>query len=61
MIFSQASRITDRQRVWVARNNDDSSLGTIASQWGTKSWVIAGEWHKRYKDEAIEKIPCFED
>jgi hypothetical protein len=61
MILSQASRITDRQRVWVARNSDDSSLGTIASEWGTESWVLAGEWGRKYKKEAIDKIPSFED
>jgi hypothetical protein len=61
MILSQASRITDRQRVWVARNNDDSTFGTIASRWGCKSWVLAGAWGKRYKEEAIAKIPSFED
>ena len=61
MIFSQASRITDRQRIWVARNNDDSKLGTVASEWGMKSTVLAGAWGKKYKEEAIAKIPVFED
>ncbi len=44
MILSQASRLTDRQTVWVARKNDDSSFYRLTTDYGVPATVWAAQF-----------------
>ena len=40
MRFSPASRLTDRQTIWVAYRNDGTSFNKITPPWGTDAVKI---------------------
>lgn len=44
MILAQASRLTDRQTVWVARKNDDSPFYRLTTDYGVPATVIAAQF-----------------
>jgi len=44
MILSQATRLTDRQTVWVARKNDDTPFYKLTTDYGVPATVIAGQF-----------------
>jgi hypothetical protein len=44
MILSQASRLTDRQTVWVARKNDDSPFYKLTTDYGVPATVWAAQF-----------------
>jgi hypothetical protein len=59
MILSMSCNLKTRRIVWTGRNNDDTILGNLHPL-GNDSVSIAGKYAKKYKDEALEKIPTFE-
>ena len=44
MILSQASRLTDRQTVWVGRKNDDTPFNKLTTDYGVPATVIAAQF-----------------
>lgn len=44
MILSMASRLTDRQTVWVSRKNNDESFNRISTDYGVSAVTIASHW-----------------
>ena len=61
MIFSQASCLTTRQRMWIGRKTDlgpQFGYGDQPTQIET-SW-IAGVHAEKWAQEALSKIPSFE-
>jgi hypothetical protein len=44
MILSAACRLTDRQTVWVARQNDDTPFNRITTEWGIPAHVYAAQF-----------------
>ena len=44
MILSQASRLSDRQTVWVARKNDDSPFYKLTTDYGVPATVWAAQF-----------------
>ena len=61
MILSQASRLADRATVWVARKNNDESFTRITCPSGHPASVWAAQFAEVHHDEAIAKLPTFED
>ena len=59
MILAQASRLSDRAHVWVARKNDDSSFTRITCPSGHPAWVWAAQFAEQYEDDVV--LPTFED
>ena len=58
MILSQASRIADRQRVWVGRKTDvGPQIGYGDQPTQLESGWIAGVYSEKYAAEAKAKIP----
>jgi hypothetical protein len=60
MRFSPATRLTDRQTIWIAYKNDGSQFNRITPPWGTTSTVWAAQYAEQYEEEAMAKIPTFE-
>jgi len=61
MIFSAASCLTTRQRMWVGRKTDNGpqvGYGDQPTQLETE-W-IAGVYAEKYAAEALAKIPTFD-
>jgi hypothetical protein len=48
MILSQASRLSDRQTVWVARRNDGTAFNAITTDWGLPAHVWAAQFEDTY-------------
>jgi hypothetical protein len=44
MILSMASRLADRQTVWVARKNDDSSFNRLTTDYGRPAYIWAAQF-----------------
>ena len=44
MRFSPASRLTDRQTVWVGYRNDGSKFYNLSTDYGVPATVIAGQF-----------------
>jgi len=61
MILAQASRLSDRAHVWVARKNDDSSFTRITPPSGHPATIWAAQFAEVHHDEAIAALPTFED
>lgn len=63
-MFSPASKLSDRSRVWVERSpypGVDASIERIfGPPAGRPAWLIAADFGARYHAEAIAAIPCFE-
>ena len=64
-MFSPASRISDRSRVWVERSvhqGVDSAIDAIfGPSMGRQAWEIAADNSARYASEALARIPNFGD
>ena len=61
MILAQASRLSDRATVWVARKNNDESFTRITCPSGNPATIWAAQFAEVHHDEAIAKLPTFED
>lgn len=57
MILTQASRISDRQTVWVARKNNGESFNRITTDYGVPATVIAAQFADVHADDV--KTPTF--
>jgi hypothetical protein len=44
MRLSPATRLTDRQTIWVAYRNDGSNFNRLTPPWGTTADVWAGQY-----------------
>lgn len=62
MIMSMASDLTTRQIVWAGRKTDDApqTVGAHLPITVEAAW-LAGAYSDRFADEAIAKIPTFEN
>ena len=64
-MFSPASRLSDRSRVWVERSvyeGVDSIIDVLFGPTeGREAWQIAADNAASYADEALARIPDFED
>jgi hypothetical protein len=61
MILAQASRLSDRALVWVSRKNNDESFTRLSCPSGHAAWAWAAQFAEVHHDEAIAKLPTFED
>ena len=63
-MFSPASRLTDRSRVWVERSIYEGVDAAIDAAFGPAegrpAWQIAATNAARYQGEALAAIPTFE-
>jgi hypothetical protein len=57
MILSAACRLTDRQTVWVARQNDDTPFHRITTEWGIPAHAYAAQFAEVYAHEAPQRCP----
>ena len=55
MILSQASRLSDRATVWVARQNDDSSFNRLTVDYGRPATVWSAQFADVHSQDV--KIP----
>lgn len=55
MRFSPATRLADRQTVWVGYRNDGSKFTAITTPIGLPSTVIAAQWAETF---ASDVTPC---
>ena len=62
MIMSMASDLTTREIVWAGRKTDDAqqTMGQDLPITVEASW-LAGAHADRYRDEAIARLPQWED
>ena len=51
MRFSPASRLTDRQTIWVAYRNDGTNFNNITPPWGTTADVWAGQYADVHRND----------
>jgi len=51
MILSQASRLSDRQTVWVARKNNDESFTRLTTDYGVPASVIAAQFADAHRTD----------
>ena len=56
MILSQASRISDRATVWVARKNDDSKFNLLTTDYGVAATAIAAQFADAFSNEVRSPI-----
>ena len=56
MILSQASRLSDRATVWVARKNDDSTFNPLTTDYGVPASCWAAQFADAYSNEAGSPI-----
>jgi len=64
MILAQASRLSDRAAVWVSYRNDGSAWNEcpdLVYPSGVPASVWAAQFAEVHHDEAIAKLPTFED
>lgn len=54
MILSPATRLRDRQTVWVARRNDDSPFYKLTTDYG----VPATTWSAQFAEVHATDRPC---
>jgi hypothetical protein len=55
VILSAASRLSDRQTVWIARQSDDTPFNRTTTEWGIPAHVYAAQFAEVY---AAEVRPC---
>lgn len=55
MRFSPATRLNDRQTVWVGYRNDGSKFTAITTPIGLPATVIAAQWAETFADDVT---PC---
>ena len=53
MILSQASRLSDRQTVWVARRNDDTPFYRLTTDYGVPATVIAAQFAEVHASDVV--------
>ena len=51
MRFSPASRLTDRQILWVAYKNDGSKFNRITDPTGHTATLLAAQWAETHADD----------
>jgi hypothetical protein len=51
MRFSPASRLTDRQILWVAYKNDGSKFNRITDPVGHTATLLAAQWAETHADD----------
>ena len=56
MILSQASRLSDRATVWVARKNDDSTFNPLTTDYGVPATALAAQFADAFSNEAGSPI-----
>jgi hypothetical protein len=54
MRFSPATRLTDRQTIWVAYRNDGSNFNRLTPPWGTTAAV----WSAQYAEAHAGNHRC---
>jgi len=61
MIFSQASNLQTRQRVWIPRDTDLGPQRSYDTEtpYALESEWIAGVYSDKYKEEALNALPNF--
>jgi hypothetical protein len=59
MRLSPATRLTDRQTIWVAYRNDGSNFNRLTPPWGTDAVTWAGQFADVHRDEAQEALPTW--
>jgi hypothetical protein len=59
MILSAASRLSDRQMVWVARKNNDESFTRLSTDYGVPATVWAAQFAEIHADDV--KAPTWRD
>ena len=59
MRLSPATRLTDRQTIWVAYRNDGSNFNRLTPPWGTDAVTWAGQFSDVHRDEAQEALPTW--
>ena len=60
MRLSPATRLKDRQTVWVSYRNDGSKFEKISDPVGIPATVWAAQFAEVHHDEAIAALPTFE-
>ena len=55
MRFSPASRLSDRQTVWVGYRNDGGKFTNISTPVGFPATLIASHWAETFADDVT---PC---
>ena len=61
MRLSPATRLTDRQTVWVAYRNDGSKFNRITDPVGHPATCWAAQFAEVHHDEAIARLPQWQD
>jgi hypothetical protein len=51
MILSQASRIHDRQTVWVARKNNDESFNRLTTNYGAAATTWSAQFAEAHAND----------
>jgi hypothetical protein len=59
MRLSPATRLTDRQTIWVAYRNDGSNFNRLTPPWGTDAATWAGQFAETHAQEAQEALPTW--
>ena len=59
MRLSPASRLTDRQTIWVAYRNDGTSFNKITPPWGTDAVIWAAQFAEVHAAEAQAALPTW--
>lgn len=61
MRFSPATRLTDRETIWIAYRNDGTQFNRLTPPWGTTAAVWSAQYAETHAEEALAKIPTFEN
>jgi hypothetical protein len=51
MILSQASRLSDRQTVWVARKNNGESFNRLTTDYGHPAYIWAAQFAEAHRTD----------
>jgi hypothetical protein len=51
MRLSPATRLTDRQTIWVAYRNDGSNFNRLTPPWGPDAVTWAGQFADAHRDD----------
>ena len=60
MRFSPATRLSDRETIWIAYRNDGTQFNRLTPPWGTTAAVWSAQYAEVHHDEAIAALPTFE-
>jgi hypothetical protein len=53
MRFSPATRLTDRQTIWVAYRNDGTNFNRLTPPWGNTAASWAGQFAEAHADDVV--------